>query len=139
MKPDYKEFNYSLFRIIMGLNMSIHGAVRIFGDYQAFISKMVNSFESTILPKIFVTIGANLISPTEFLFGLLLIFGFKTKLSISILTSNMLLLISGVCILQKWDLAGLQMTYVIYLFLLGHFLDLNKLSLDHMLMIKEKS
>ena len=114
----------------MGLNMIIHGAVRIFGYYQSFISKMEANFESTILPKILVTMGANLISPTEFLFGLFLILGFKTRVSISVLTLNMILLMTGVCILQKWDLAGLQMSYVIYLFLLGHFIDSNNLSLD---------
>lgn len=132
MSLDYKELNYSLFRIVMGLNMMIHGAVRIFGDYQSFISKMETNFESTILPKFLVTMGANLISPTEFLFGLFLILGFKTRVSISVLTLNMMLLITGVCILQKWDLAGLQMSYVIYLFLLGHFIDSNNLSLDQL-------
>jgi len=135
---EYKELNYSLFRIVMGLNMTIHGAVRIFGDYQSFISKMEMNFEPTLLPKVLVTIGANLISPTELLFGLFLILGFKTRLSISILTLNMMLLITGVCILEKWDLAGLQMSYVIYLFLLGHFIDLNNVSLDQLLLNKKK-
>ncbi len=121
----------------MGLNMAIHGAVRIFGDYQSFITKMENSFEPTILPKILVTVGANLISPTELVFGFFLILGFKARASISILTLNMMLLIVGVCILQKWDLAGLQMSYVIYLFLLGHFIDLNNLSLDQLLLNKK--
>lgn len=118
--------------------MLIHGAVRLFGDYHFFITKMEKMFELTFIPKFLVTLGANLISPLEFIFGLMLIIGFRTKESVFILTLNMMLLISGVCILQKWDLAGLQMSYVLYLFFIGHYIEYNNLSLDR-LINKKKS
>jgi thiosulfate dehydrogenase [quinone] large subunit len=117
----------------MGINMLIHGGVRLFGDYQAFITKMGKMFEPTFIPNIFITIGANLISPLEFIFGLMLILGFRTKESVFILTLNMMLLITGVCILQKWDLAGLQMSYVLYLFFIGNYIEYNKLSVDKLI------
>lgn len=122
----------------MGINMATHGAVRLFGDYKAFISKMETMFEPTILPNILVTIGANLISPLEFIFGILLIVGLKTKESLLILTLNMMLLITGVCMLQKWNLAGMQMTYVLYLFFIGHYIEYNSVSLDTLLKRKGK-
>jgi thiosulfate dehydrogenase [quinone] large subunit len=121
----------------MGINMTIHGGVRIFGEYKQFITKMENMFEPTLIPDLFITIGANLISPIEFIFGLMLIIGFRTKESILFLTINMMLLISGVCILQKWDLAGMQMSYVLYLFFLGNYIENNDFSLDKI--IKNKS
>ena len=117
----------------MGINMTIHGAVRIFGDYNSFITKMEGMFSPTIIPNFLVTIMANIISPLELVFGLMLILGFRTKETILILTFNMMVLISGVCLLQKWNLAGLQMSYVIYLFLIGHFINLNTLSLDELI------
>jgi thiosulfate dehydrogenase [quinone] large subunit len=133
LKSNYKEMNYLLFRVVMGMNMVIHGAVRIFGDYQAFTTKMEKIFESTFIPNIFIIVGANLISPLEFIFGFMLILGFKTKESVFILTLNMMLLISGVCILQKWDLAGLQMSYVLYLFFIGNYIEYNNLSVDKLI------
>ena len=113
--------------------MTIHGAVRLFGDHKGFTSKMEKMFEPTFLPDFLVTVGANLISPLEFFFGLLLILGFKTKESILILNLNMMLLITGVCILQKWNLGGMQMSYVLYLFFLGVYIELNNFSIDKLL------
>ena len=135
---DHKEYNYLLLRAIMGINMAIHGGVRLFGDYEAFIGKMEQMFAPSIIPNFFVTLGANLISPIEFIFGLFLLFGFKTKFSILILNLNMMLLISGVCLLQKWELAGLQMAYVLYLFFIGNYVDYNKFSIDQLLLNKGK-
>lgn len=135
---NYKEINYFFLRAVMGINMTIHGGVRLFGDYSAFISKMEKMFAPTFLPSSLVSIGANFISPVEFLFGILLLVGFKTRISILILNLNMMLLISGVCLLQKWDLAGLQMAYVLYLFFIGNYIDYNKVSIDHLLEKKGK-
>ena len=118
----------------MGINMLIHGGGRLFGDYSGFIEKMTNMFSNTFLPEFLVKIGANLISPIEFVFGLLLLVGLKTKLSILILNFNMLMLISGVCLLQKWDLAGLQMGYVLYLFFLGKYIESNAYSVDSLIL-----
>jgi len=87
---DFQNQNYALFRAVMGMNMLIHGGGRLFGDYSGFIEKMTNMFSNTFLPEFLVKIGANLISPIEFVFGLLLLVGLKTKLSILILNFNML-------------------------------------------------
>ncbi|WP_372655910.1 TQO small subunit DoxD [Halobacteriovorax sp.] len=136
---NYKEYNYLLLRAVMGINMTIHGGVRLFGDYSAFISKMEKMFEPTFLPNFLISFGANFISPVEFIFGIFLLIGFKTKISILVLNLNMMLLISGVCLLQKWELAGLQMAYVLYLFFIGNFIEFNKVSVDHLLITKGKN
>ncbi len=130
---NFKEKNYLIFRAVMGVNMIIHGGVRIFGDYQGFISKMVKMFEPTFLPRFMIEFSAHLISPVELLFGALLFLGLQTRASILVLTANMMLLIVGVSLLQKWDLAALQMSYVLYLFFLGNFVELNALSLDQLI------
>ncbi|MEC7276264.1 MAG: DoxX family membrane protein [Bdellovibrionota bacterium] len=132
MEKNFKEINYLLFRLIMGLNMLIHGAVRIFGDYDAFIKKMQGLFATSPLPSFITTFAAHLISPLELFFGLLLVLGLFTRITITVLLFNMMMLISGVCLLQKWDLAGLQMSYALYLFFLGHFIDFNRFSLDNL-------
>lgn len=129
----FEGYNYLIFRLVMGFNMMIHGAVRVFGDYSGFIEKMNTMFADSIVPGFLVNIMANLISPVELIFGFLLILGFKTKVSILVLNFNMLILVSGVCLLQKWDLAGMQMAYVLYLFFLGANIKYNKLSMDQLL------
>ncbi|MCO4755529.1 MAG: DoxX family membrane protein [Bacteriovoracaceae bacterium] len=126
----FEQKNYALFRVIMGMNMLIHGGVRLFGNHSAFTSKMSAMFADTFLPGPLVTISSYLISPVEFVFGLFLFVGFKTKLSLLVLNMNMLMLISGVCLLQKWDLAGLQMGYVLYIFFLGANIKNNRISID---------
>lgn len=128
---NFKELNYTLFRIAMGVNMAIHGFVRIFGDYDFFINKMLKLFQDTIVPQVMVSFIANLISPVELFFGLLLIIGFKTKASLLILNINMLILVSGVCLIQNWTLAGLQMSYILFLFFIGNYIELNKFSIDY--------
>lgn len=130
---DFKELNYLLLRSVMGINMTIHGAIRLFGDYEVFITKMQKMFSPTIIPDFLLTVGAHLISPTELIFGLFLLVGFKTKLSILILNLNMMMLISGVCLLQKWELAGLQMAYVLFLFFIGLYVEYNKFSIDNLI------
>lgn len=127
---NYSDINFFFLRSIMGINMLIHGAVRLFGDYQAFTLKMEAMFEPTLIPSFLITLGANLISPIEFIFGLMLLVGFKTKISLIVLNLNMMLLITGVCLLQKWELAGLQMAYVLYLFFIGQNLKYNNYSID---------
>ncbi len=129
----FEGYNYLIFRLVMGFNMMIHGAVRVFGDYSGFIEKMNTMFADSVVPGFLVNIMANLISPVELIFGFLLILGFKTKVSILVLNFNMLILVSGVCLLQKWDLAGMQMAYVLYLFFLGANIKYNKLSMDQLL------
>lgn len=136
-KISFEESNYCIFRVIMGMNMMIHGAGRIFGDYSDFLNRMDAMFSETILPKVLVTVTSNIISPVEFIFGLLLVFGFKTRISILALNSILLVLISGVCLLKKWDLAGMQMGYVLYLFFLGHFIKLNRISVDQVLVSRK--
>lgn len=130
----FEESNYFIFRLIMGMNMMIHGAGRLFGDYTDFLSRMKAMFAPTILPDFLVTFSSHLISPLEFIFGLLLVVGFKTRLSILVLNGVVLILISGVCLVQKWNLAGLQMGYALYLFFLGSNIKYNKISLDSLLL-----
>ena len=131
-KYNFEETNYFVFRLIMGMNLMIHGAVRIFGDYSDFTDRMEKMFSATIIPKFLVVLAANIISPIELIFGFLLLIGFKTKFSIIVLNSLMLLLISGVCLVQKWELASIQMGYVLYLFFLGVYIKHNRLSIDHL-------
>ena len=92
IKASFEESNYLMFRLVMGFNMTIHGAGRIFGDYSDFIGRMEKMFADTFLPEFLISFSANLISPLELIFGLLLIVGFKTKLSIIVLNMNMMML-----------------------------------------------
>ena len=137
-KTSFLEKNYLLFRLIMGINMLIHGGIRIFGDYAGFIERMEKMFSGGPLPEFLVTFGAQLISPLELIFGLLLLLGLKTSWAILILQINMMMLITGVCLLQKWGMAATQMGYVLYLFFLGNFIHLNSLSIDQMIVSKKR-
>jgi thiosulfate dehydrogenase [quinone] large subunit len=121
---------YTMFRLFMGLNMFLHGAVRLGPNYQNFIDWTRGVFENTWLPEWLVTLEARLIPGVELLIGILLIIGFKTRFAVILGFVLMASLVFGMNIVQDWELVNRHLIYVIAFFILMYHMELNKFSID---------
>jgi thiosulfate dehydrogenase [quinone] large subunit len=121
---------YTMFRLFMGLNMFLHGAVRLGPNYQKFIDWTQGVFENTWLPEWLVTLEAHLIPGVELLIGILLIIGFKTRFAVILGFVLMASLVFGMNIVQDWELVNRHLIYVIAFFILMYHMELNKFSID---------
>lgn len=121
---------YTMFRLFMGLNMFLHGAVRLGPNYQKFIDWTRGVFENTWLPEWLVTLEAQLIPGVEMLIGILLIIGFKTRFAVILGFVLMATLVFGMNIVQDWELVNRHLIYVIALFILMYNMELNEFSID---------
>ncbi len=121
---------YTMFRLFMGLNMFMHGAVRLGPNYPEFISWTQGVFAETWLPLWLVTLEARLIPGVEIAVGVLLFLGFKTRLALIMAVVLMASLVFGMNVVQNWELVNRHVIYVIAFYLLLHNLEFNQKSID---------
>ncbi len=111
-----------LFRISFGINYFFHGIVRI-PNLDKFVTGMQNTFQDTLLPGFLVTPLAYAIPFAEIIIGLLLLLNKFTRETLIATFILMNILVIGSSFAQKWDLVGLQSTYIGFLFLLLYFMN----------------
>lgn len=121
---------YTMFRLFMGLNMFMHGAVRLGPNYEGFISWTQGVFAESWLPVWLVTLEARLIPGVEIAVGVLLFLGFKTRLALIMAIVLMTTLVFGMNVVQNWELVNRHVIYVIAFYLLLHNLEFNQKSVD---------
>jgi thiosulfate dehydrogenase [quinone] large subunit len=121
---------YTMFRLFLGLNFFMHGAVRLGPNYQKFIAWTQGVFAESWLPDWLVTLEAYLIPGVEMLIGALLVLGFKTRFAVILAFGLMATLVFGMNVVQDWELVSRHVIYVIALYLLMHNMEFNKYSLD---------
>ena len=121
---------YTMFRLFMGLNMFMHGAVRLGSNYQKFVAWTQGVFADSWLPDWLVTLEARLIPGVEIAIGVLLILGFKTRIAVISGFALMATLVFGMNVIQDWELVSRHILYVIAFYLLMHNMEFNKYSLD---------
>ena len=115
----------------MGVNMLIHGAVRM-PKLSGFANHITGQFEKTVLPNALVTPYAYTVPFVELGVGILLILGLLTRQTLVVASLLMISLIFGSCLIENWANAGSQMVYLAYLSVLLVFrANYNQLSLDH--------
>lgn len=125
-----KPLAYLVLRLALGVNMFIHGVGRLGGNYEKFVADTVGQFANAPIPALSVSIFAHTIPFLETAIGLLLILGFATRF-VSVLGGLVMVnLIFGMGILQKWDIVGIQMIYVLFYFLLLFLIEWNRHSVD---------
>ncbi len=122
-----KTLAINLLRISFGINFFFHGIVRL-PHLEKFVSGMQSTFQDTFLPTILVTPMAYAIPFAEIIIGLLLLINKFTREALLASFILMNILVIGSCITQKWDLVGLQATYIGFLFLLLYFTKDNQTS-----------
>ncbi len=70
---------YTMLRITLGINLLMHGLVRMLGNYSGFVETIHKDFQKTFLPSFSLTVFGWSLPPAETLVGLLLILGLFTR------------------------------------------------------------
>ena len=118
-----------MLRFAFGVNVAMHGFSR-FGDLPGFVAAMTQDFADTPISAALVIPFAWVVAPLEALIGSLLIVGLFTRFTLVIGILLMAALTFGVCLQQRWDVAGLQVQYMLVYALLIAGLGLNRYALD---------
>ncbi|WP_160137849.1 DoxX family protein [Chryseobacterium sp. c4a] len=124
-----KKTAYFFLRLSMGINFFGHGLVRL-AKLQDFADGMVKSFGKSWLPELFVQMFSTALPFLEFIIGLMLIIGFKTRIAAMAGASLIILLLFGSSTVENWEAMGVQMIYAGLFYILISRLDDNDLSLD---------
>jgi thiosulfate dehydrogenase [quinone] large subunit len=125
-----RQLAYFSVRVALGFNLFFHGVVRFGDHYSAFVKETVDSFQPVPIPTFLVSAFAGVLPVLEFAIGLLLILGLWTREAALAGVFKMILLITGMCLLEEWDVVGVQMVYVLFYALVLAFREYNGLSID---------
>lgn len=124
-----KGLAYFFLRVSIGLSFLGHGLVR-FPKIPGFRNWMLEQFKNAMLPQPFVHVFATILPFAEFLIGVMLILGWRTKLACSAGSVLIALLIFGSCLIENWDAVGFQMIYAVFFFILLFLQEYNTYALD---------
>lgn len=127
---DNKTLAIVLFRISFGINFLFHGIVRM-PDLEKFVKGIQNTFQGTLLPEFMVTPLAYSIPFAELIIGIFLLLNKFTRETLIATFLLMNILVVGSSFAQKWDLVGLQSTYIGFLFLLLYFTNDHQKSIQN--------
>lgn len=118
-----KDFKITYFFLRLPIAISIlgHGLVRI-PKLSTFSDWMVTSMEKSFIPEPLI-VGFSYVLPiAEFLVGLWLLIGIKSREAIFAAISIMTMLIFGSCSIENWGAIEAQLLHAFYLFgLLWYF------------------
>jgi thiosulfate dehydrogenase (quinone) large subunit len=123
---------YLILRISLGVNILIHGLVRI-PHYQTFVDNLVHQFQPFIIPQLAVNIFAHLLPFLEAAIGLLLLLGLWTRTAAVAGGFLIAVLIFGSGLKQDWNVVGTQMVYVLPYFFAILYLKYNTISIDNLI------
>ena len=112
---------FALFRVTLGINIFLHGFVRIWAGVGKFVAAMAPGFDDSMLPNVLVVASLWLIPWLEAGIGAALILGFQTRTSLLSGGLLMTLLVAGTAFKSDWSTLGIQMLYVLcYYHLICH-------------------
>jgi thiosulfate dehydrogenase [quinone] large subunit len=117
-------FAYLLVRLTIGMSMFGHGLVRI-PKLMAFSDGMVANFEGSFLPALLVRPFSLALPFLEFVIGLFLLMGFKTKLFAQVGGMLMVILIFGTSMIENWSALPSQMIHASFFVVLLQFIASN--------------
>ena len=120
---------FVLARITIGINLLIHGVVRI-PKLTKFVAHVTDGFKETYLPHFVVLPFAYALPFIELILGLLLVLGLKTRWASAAGSILIAILIFGTSLQEDWALVGSQMIYAIFFFILIKNLEHNRFALD---------
>lgn len=121
---------YALLRMVVGLNLMMHGVSRLLAGPTAFAEKVTVQFAHTPLPASSVWTFAMSLPAIEALLGLLLLIGLRTRAALVAASILITVLTFGSSLEQNWPVTGLQLTYALVYAALLFLLRYNGWSLD---------
>lgn len=129
-KSDDQRLAYALLRIVVGLNLLMHGVSRMLAGAGAFAAYMVEQFAHAPLPVWSVWSFGMVLPAIEALLGLLLLIGLRTRAALVAATLLIMVLTFGTGLLQNWSAAGLQLSYALVYSVLLFLVRYNGWSVD---------
>ncbi len=121
---------YAIFRVTLGLNIFLHGFVRILTGPSAFEAQTEKLFSNTFLPAGQVHFFLSILPYIEAAVGSLVVVGLFTFWALVAGALLMLVLIFGTAARQDWTTVGIQTAYgLFYYFLISRNQD-NWLAID---------
>lgn len=128
--PRNLQIAYAIFRLTLGLDIFMHGAMRFVTGVGAWETNQAKAFEGTILPLALVH-GFLLSLPIlEIIIGALTIIGLYTRFALIAGAVMIFSLVFGTGIRQDWTTVGSQMLYAAYYYLMIARLEDNWLAID---------
>lgn len=121
---------FALLRMVLGLNLLMHGVSRMLAGPQTFASKLIAQFAHTPLPSWSVYGFGMTLPAVEALLGLLLLLGLRTRAALVGGSLLMMVLTFGSGLVQDWPAAGLQLSYALIFSVLLFLVRCNGWSLD---------
>jgi thiosulfate dehydrogenase [quinone] large subunit len=128
---------YTTLRLAIGMSMLIHGLVRL-PKYSAFVDATMKLFAHSPLPAFAVAAFARITPPVETVIGLLVFFGFATRVGLVVGGLWIVFLIFGSTLIENFDIVGIQLLYSLIFFQLLQHLDHNNISLDFLIRKRAK-
>ena len=125
------ELAYLILRLSIGINMFLHGAMRI-PKIDGFSAGIVERFSGTLLSESMVSTFAYVLPYAELIIGLLLILGLFTSQVLLFGALLIVVLIFGSALQENWSLISSQMLYSILFFILSYLINYNKYSIDYL-------
>jgi thiosulfate dehydrogenase [quinone] large subunit len=125
-----RQLAYGLLRLILGMNILIHGVSRLYMGVKNFAQTLVPLFVKTPLPPGAVYAYASALPFVEAMIGLCVLLGFGSRYAY---VCGLLLIASltfGAALRQDWDSAGLQLIYALLYAILLASREYNVISLD---------
>lgn len=124
------EIAYSILRVALGLNIFMHGFIRLHNGTKLFREALEKEFAETLLPTTITRCFASILPPLETIIGILLMAGLFTQPAIIGGSLLMCFLVIGKSIKADWQTVSLQMIYVAFYATLAYSGNLNTISLD---------
>jgi len=102
---------YALLRIVIGVNVMMHGISRMISGPGEFAAKLVIQFTHAPLPAWSVWGFALTLPSIEGTFGLLILVGLRTRAALIAASLLIVVLTFGAALVQDWNATGIQLTY----------------------------
>jgi thiosulfate dehydrogenase (quinone) large subunit len=104
---------HGLARLGLGINIAVHGYTRL-PNLAGFASHLTEQFAQSILPASLLYASGYAIAIGEAVIGTLLVLGVFLRSTLIAGALLMIVLIGGTCLIQDWDTAAIQMTYLAF-------------------------
>ena len=130
------EIAYSLFRITFGVNIFLHGVMRLVIGHAVFLAYVTKQMQDAPVPSWFLPTFSYVLPYVEGSVGVLLLLGLFTRSGLIAGTLVILLLQIGSCLAQNWSVVGDQLVYSLSFFILLSLIDRNRWSVDDLRSVK---
>lgn len=117
-------------RVVLGVNLAMHGVSRLFSGVGAFAESLVTGFAETPLPAGMVRAFGYALPPIELVIGLAILLGVALRGTLIASGMLMAMLTFGSCLRQDWSAAGSQLVYALVLYVLLLRLHDDRTSID---------